>query len=67
MTKAEKLWEIAMEFRKKRARCSRWCPVWNSIDRDCEFMGEQRLTPSTCRWFLMHELKRREETQENAI
>ena len=67
MTEAEKLWELSREFRKKRAKCSAWCAMWNSIDRDCEFMGEQRLTPSTCRWFLMHELRRREKTRENEV
>lgn len=67
MTEAEKLWELSREFRKKRAKCSVWCPMWNSIDRDCELMGEQRLTPSTCRRFLECELKRREATRENEV
>ena len=67
MTEAEKLLEISKEFRKKRAKCSAWCVMWNSIDWDCEFMGEQKLTPSTCLWFLKKELKRRKETRENGI
>ena len=61
MEKAEKLLELSEEFRKKRAKCSAYCPVWNSIDWDCEILGENKLTPSTCIWFLYRELKRREE------
>lgn len=67
MTEATELGRLSREFKKKRARCSVWCPMWNSIDRDCEFMGEQRLTPSTCRLFLKHELRRRKEAQENEV
>ena len=44
----------------KGCRCSQYCSVWNSEDRDCEIMGSYHLSPSRCRWFLMQELKREE-------
>ncbi len=67
MTEATELGRLSREFKKKRAKCSAWCTMWNSIDWDCELMGVQKLTPSTCRRFLMHELKRRKETRENEV
>lgn len=57
----KKLKELSKQY--KGCRCSRYCSVWNSWDRDCEIMGEHHLSPSRCRWFLMQEL-RREETDK---
>jgi len=57
MTKEEetkKLKELSKKY--KGCRCSQYCSIWNSEDRDCEIMGEHHLSPSRCRWFLMQEL-----------
>ena len=35
-------------LKKEHARCSKCCSCWNSIDHDCEIMGENHRTPSTC-------------------
>lgn len=55
-----KLKELSKKY--KGCRCSQYCSVWNSEDRDCEIMGEHHLSPSRCRWFLMRELRKGEET-----
>lgn len=52
----ERMKEISEELRKKRARCSKYCSVWNSEDRDCEIYGELHPTPSTCPYFLNKEM-----------
>lgn len=52
----KKLKELSKKYKGKR--CSQYCSVWNSEDRDCEIMGEHHLSPSRCRWFLMQELRR---------
>ncbi|MBQ2528636.1 MAG: hypothetical protein II547_00135 [Treponema sp.] len=52
----KKLKELSKKY--KGCRCSQYCSVWNSEDRDCEIMGEHHLSPSRCRWFLMQELRR---------
>jgi hypothetical protein len=57
----EKLKELSKKF--KGTRCSQYCSVWNSEDKDCEIMGDYHLSPSRCRHFLMQEL-RSEEKQE---
>lgn len=49
--------EISEELRKKRARCSKHCVMWNCEDRDCEIYGEQHLTPSTCPYFINKEVE----------
>lgn len=52
----KKLKELSKKY--KGCRCSQYCSVWNSEDRDCEIMGEHHLSPSRCRWFLVQELRR---------
>lgn len=54
----ERLKQLSEKYKKLRARCSQYCSVWNSEDRDCEIMGEHHLSPSRCRYFLMQELRR---------
>lgn len=55
----ERMKEISEELRKKRARCSKYCSVWNSEDKDCEIYGERHLTPSTCPYYLNVEARNR--------
>ena len=38
--------EISEELRKKRARCSKYCVMWNCEGRDCEIYGEHHYSPS---------------------
>lgn len=64
MTDAEKLLELSREFRKKRARCSAWCPIWDAVDKDCPVYGGNYLSPSTCRYFLKYELERRKNEEK---
>lgn len=54
--KIKKLKELSKKYKGKR--CSQYCSVWNSEDRDCEILGEHHLSPSRCGWFLMEELRR---------
>ena len=56
--------ELSDEMRKNRARCTQYCSVWNSEDRDCEIYGEQHCPPSRCLFFLKQELATREEKQK---
>lgn len=42
-------------LKKEHARCRSWCTMWNSDDGDCEAMGVNHLTPSTCPIFLNSE------------
>lgn len=70
MTKKEleeinKLRELSKKY--KGCRCSQYCSVWNSEDRDCEIMGENHLSPSRCRWFLRQELRKEEEKPVGGI
>lgn len=53
---AKKLQELSKKH--KGCRCSQYCSIWNSEDRDCEIMGSYHLSPSRCRWFLMQELSK---------
>lgn len=55
----KKLQELSKKY--KGCRCSQYCSIWNSEDRNCEIMGSYHLSPSRCRWFLMQELR-----EENA-
>ena len=55
----KKLKELSKKY--KRTRCSQFCPIWNSEDRDCEIMGSYHLSPSKCRRFLMQKLKTEED------
>jgi hypothetical protein len=57
MTEEEvaKLKELSKKF--KGCRCSQYCSICNSEDKDCEIMGQNHLSPSRCRWFLMQELR----------
>lgn len=48
----EKMKELSAEMRKKRARCSQYCSVWNCEDKDCEIYGDYHYSPSKCRHFL---------------
>jgi hypothetical protein len=57
--------ELSAEMRKKRARCSTYCSVWNSEDRDCEIYGSMHCPPSKCRFFLAKEVTRRNKEKEN--
>lgn len=57
--------ELSVEMRKKRARCSTYCPVWNSEDKDCEIYGDCHPSPARCRHFLETELERRNKEKEN--
>ena len=50
----KKLKELSKKY--KGCRCSQYCSIWNSEDRDCEIMGSYHLSPSRCRWFLTQEL-----------
>ena len=52
--------ELVKEMKKKKARCSQYCPTWNCEDRDCEIYGEGHVPPSRCVHFLHYELERRE-------
>ena len=59
MTKEEleenkKIRELSKKY--KGCRCSQYCSIWNSEDRDCEIMGSYHLSPSRCRWFLLQKL-----------
>lgn len=54
----KKLKELSKKY--KGCRCSQYCSVWNSEDKDCEIMGSYHLSPSRCRWFLMQELRMEE-------
>ena len=63
-TEKEKLCELSDKFRKLRARCSQYCCVWNSEDRDCEIYGSQHPSPSRCLVFLKQELKLSEKAKE---
>lgn len=51
--------EISEELRKKRARCSKYCVMWNCEDRDCEIYGEHHYSPSRCSFFLNKEMNDR--------
>ena len=42
---------LIKKTKKEHARCSKWCTYWNSYDRDCEIMGINHRTPSTCPLF----------------
>lgn len=54
LEETKKLKELSKKY--KGCRCSKFCSVWNSEDKDCEIMGEHHLSPSRCRRFLMQEL-----------
>ena len=58
--------ELSAEMRMKKARCSTYCSVWNSEDKDCEIYGNMHCSPSKCRIFLAQEVTRRnkEETEK---
>lgn len=51
--------DLSKEMKGKKARCSQYCPTWNSEDRDCEIYGEGHVPPSRCLHFLCYELERR--------
>lgn len=51
--------ELSAELRMKRARCSTYCPTWNSEDKDCEIYGSMHCPPSKCRHFLAQEVVKR--------
>ena len=61
-TEAQKaqLIELSDKYRKLHARCSQYCAVWNSEDKDCEIYGLQHRSPSHCLIFLQRELKKEE-------
>ncbi len=50
----ERMKEISADLRKKRARCSRYCAMWNIEDKDCEIFGSQHVPPSRCERFLSY-------------
>ena len=52
----EKIMQLSEKYRKQKARCSQYCPTWNSYDRDCEIYGEHHPSPSRCPYFLQSEL-----------
>lgn len=43
----KKLKELSKKY--KGSRCSQYCSIWNSEDKDCEIMGSYHLSPSKCR------------------
>ncbi len=57
--------ELSAEMRAKKARCSTYCPVWNSEDKDCEIYGNMHCPPSKCRIFLAQEVTRRNKEKNN--
>ena len=57
MTLEEEMKELSDKMRKEHARCSHYCSLWNSEDRDCEVYGWQRSVPSRCRLFLEKEVR----------
>lgn len=59
--------ELSAEMRKKKARCSTYCPVWNSEGKDCEIYGSMHCPPSKCRFFLAQEVTRRNKEEDNGI
>jgi len=62
----EAISKLSAELRKQKARCDRYCGVWNSEDRDCEIYGEQHPSPARCPYFLECELaSRNKEIKEN--
>ena len=61
----ERLRQLSDKYRKLRARCSSYCPTWNSEDKDCEIFGWNHPSPSKCPHFLQSELAD-EEKEKNA-
>lgn len=57
----KELEKISHELKEKRRQCRQVCATWNCEDRDCEIYGSQHPSPSTCTYFLIHELKTKEE------
>ena len=57
-----KLKELSKKY--KGCRCSQYCSIWNSEDKDCEIMGQNHLSPSRCRWFLLQALRDEEEMKK---
>lgn len=51
----EKIEKLSKELRTKRARCSQYCSMWDSWDKDCDIYGDQHLSPSRCLLYLKKE------------
>ena len=54
----KKIKELSEKLRKKRASCRRYCPVWNTEDKDCEIFGSYTTPPSKCIFYLRQNVER---------